>query len=165
MVRFSALNDLLSETIYGKPTVNNLRSKSSRLGVNLATDIVNSIEGVFSYDVGATISYDGKGNVNTMKFSSFDRLGRLKTQWTVYLFADDAPSIKTDYEYTSSGQIARTVSSEWDATQNSWTPLSKRVMAYGQKDRLEKIYEQDATDDTKKWELARYSYDAASSLC
>lgn len=159
----SSIN-LLSETIYGKPTVNNLRSKSSRLGVNLATDIVNSIEGVSSYDVGATISYDGKGNVNTMKFSSFDRLGRLKTQWTVYLFANDAPSIKTDYEYTSSGQIARTVASEWDATQNSWTPLSKRVMAYGQKDRLEKIYEQDATDDTKKWELARYSYDAASSL-
>ena len=155
---------LLSETIYGKPTVNDLRSKSSRLGVNLATDIVNSIEGVSSYDVGATISYDGKDNVNTMKFSSFDRLGRLKTEWTVYLFADDAPAIKRDYEYTSSGQIARTVASEWDATQNSWTPLSKRVMAYGPKDRLENIYEQDATDDTKKWELARYSYDAAGSL-
>lgn len=159
----SSIN-LLSETIYGKPTVNSLRSKSFRLGVNLATDIVNSIEGVSFYDVGATISYDGKGNVNTMKFSSFDRLGRLKTQWTVYLFADDAPAIKTDYEYTSSGQIARSVASEWDASQNSWTPLSKRVMAYGQKDRLEKIYEQDATDDSKKWELARYSYDAAGSL-
>lgn len=155
---------LLSETIYGPPSKETLRARSLYLDEMLAENIISSIEGVAFNDVGATISYDGKGNVNTMKMASYDRLGRKKKQWIVNLFAEVAPAIQMSYEYTTSGMIGRTVIDEWDYVQKKWNPVSKRSMAYGHLNRLETVYEVDLTNDNAERKLAKYSYDTIGTL-
>ena len=153
----------LSEVIYGVPSKDSLVSRSNRLDEELADYIVNNIEGVGINDVGASISYDGKGNAISMKMASFDRLGRKKKDWTTYLVETDAPAIETAYEYTSSGQVKRVVTSEWNHGQKKWDAVSKRVMEYGRFDRLEKIYEQELDNDNKSL-LALYTYDSLGTL-
>ena len=156
---------LLSRTIYGKPSKADLVSASnSKLNEPLALHIANSIEGVSFNDAGASISYDGHGNVNTMKMASFDRLGRKKKHWVLNLAEDGAPAIEIDYEYTTSGKIKKTAVFSWDYVRQEWKPVLKREMAYGHLDRLESVYEVDLADDKVKWKLVDYAYDAAGTL-
>lgn len=158
---------LLSETIYGVPSVAMLTGKSNMLSNALATDIVNSIEGVGLNDVGAIIAYDGYGNVNTIKMASYDRLNRKKKQWIVNLVDNGTPTIETEYGYTIAGQIAKTVISKWEESQSKWVPISKRIMEYKVSDRfnhLEKVYEQSLTDDNVKKLLAFYKYNDVGTL-
>ena len=158
---------LLSETIYGVPTVAVLTAKSNSLSNSLAANIVNSIDGVGLNDVGAIISYDGHGHVNTMKMASYDRLGRKKKYWIVNLVDAGAPAIEIEYNYTKAGQIAKTVISKWDDSQRKWVPISKRVMTYDDDDRfnhLEKIYEQSLTDDKDIKLLVHYKHNPVGTL-
>ena len=155
---------LLSRTIYGKPSKDDLRSASySMLDESLAEYLANSIEGVAFNDVGATISYDGNENVNTMKMASFDRIGRKKKQWVVNLVEEGAPAIEVDYEYTTSDKAKRTSVLAWDYARHEWKPVAKREMVYGRLDRLESIYELDLADDNVKSKLVDYDYDAAGT--
>ena len=159
--------NLLSETIYGVPTVAMLTGKSSILSIALATNIVKSIEGVRLNDIGAIISYDGYGNVNTMKMASFDRLGRKKKHWIVNLVDVGAPAIEFEYDYTIAGQISKVVVNEWSESLAAWNPISKRILVYDTLDRfdhLEKIYEQSLTDDNDKRLLVLYKYNAVGTL-
>ena len=157
---------LFSETIYGKPSVGELCAKglSNKMNVGLATNIVNAMEGVGANDIGALISYDGEGNVNTIKLASYDRLGHKKKQWIVNLVEANAPAIEMSYDYTASGQVKKSVASEWNYSQGTWNPISKRQIGYGKFDRIENIYELDLTDENSKKSLASYSYNAVGTL-
>lgn len=157
---------LLSETIYGVPTVDMLTGKSGLLSNVLATDIINSIEGVGRNDVGATIAYDGNGNVNTIKMASYDRLERITKKWIVNLVDNGTPTIKISYTYSKSGLIASTDISEWNESLGAWSTISKREMEYAASDRfnhLEKIYEKNLNNNVKKL-LALYKYNDVGTL-
>ena len=134
------------------------------MNVGLATNIVNAMEGVGANDIGALISYDGEGNVNTIKLASYDRLGHKKKQWIVNLVEANAPAIEMSYDYTASGQVKKSVASEWNYSQGTWNPISKRQIGYGKFDRIENIYELDLTDENSKKSLASYSYNAVGTL-
>ena len=155
---------LLSETIYGSPSKESLWERSPLLSEILVENITSSIENVAFNEVGATISYDGRGNVNTMKMASYDRLGRMKKQWVLNLFVANAPAIQISYEYATSGMVSKAVVDEWNYVQNRWNPVSKRSMVYGLLNRLETVYEVDLTNDNVKQKLAEYSYDTVSTL-
>lgn len=160
------LNDvyLFSEMVYGKPTKADLMSKTNLLDDALASYIVGKIDGVGPNDVGASISYDGWGNVNTMKMASFDRLGRKKKQWIVNFVENPAPAIEIAYEYTSSGKLKRTVTSEWNPLQKQWNVIAKYLMDYDHFDRIENVYEQNLDDDSKKTHLVFYKYNPVGTL-
>ncbi len=157
---------LLSEKIYGKPSVSVLTNRSSLLSISLASNIVSSIEGVELNDVGATIAYDGKGNVNTIKMASYDRLGRITKKWIINLVDNGTPTIEISYTYSKSGLIIGTDISEWNESLNDWKPISKREMEYTTSDRfnhLEKIYEKNLNNNEKKL-LAFYKYNDVGTL-
>ena len=157
---------LLSEKIYGKPSVGVLTNRSPLLSNSLAANIVNSIEGVGLNDVGATISYDGNGNVNTIKMASYDRLGRITKKWIVNLVDNGTPTIEISYTYSKSGLVTNTDVSEWNESLGSWNSISKREMEYASSDRfnhLEKIYEKNLNNNDKKL-LAFYEYNDVGTL-
>lgn len=157
---------LLSEKIYGKPSVSVLANRSSHLSISLASNIVSSIEGVELNDVGATIAYDGNGSVNTIKMASYDRLGRITKKWIVNLVDNGTPTIEISYTYSKSGLIASTDISEWNESLSAWDPISKREMEYATSDRfnhLEKIYEKNLNNNEKKL-LAFYKYNDVGTL-
>lgn len=134
----------IRESVYGIPSISDLQNKAKNVDPNIIANIVNSIEGVSIRDIGASISYNDEGSVNTIKLSSYDRLGRRKKLWIINNVEKEAPIMELAYTYNSLGAIDTSTISNWNSKKNQWDVVSKNSRDYDRFGRLKKVYEYDA---------------------
>lgn len=125
-----------SRIIYGMPDETEL-SSLLKDGA-LAKKILKSMTRVHDKDVGAVIAYDEIGNMTSVKMSDYDRLGRKTKEWFVYGLSG-VPAVQLAYEYNDSGELISRTMDEWNGSK--WVEKSKREQNYGEKGRLEDVYE------------------------
>lgn len=104
----------------------------------LVKKILESMTRVHDKDVGAVIAYDEVGNITSVKMSNYDRLGRKTKEWFVYGLSG-VPAVQLAYEYNDSGELISRTIDEWNGSK--WVEKSKREQKYGEKGRLEDVYE------------------------
>ena len=136
---------ILSENFYGKPTVNDLLSTGVTADETLLRGILDEMEGVLENDVGAVAAYDGSRTrsddslkANSLKMSSYNRLGKKVKQWTIYGLAG-APATRISYSYNVSGELTSTETAEWKG--NSWNSISTLAYSYDRLGRLKAVLE------------------------
>ncbi len=136
---------ILMENFYGKPTVGDLLSTRVTTDTGLLQDILNSMEGVLPNGVGAVASYDGSRvrsdpaiKANSLKMSSYNRLGQKVKQWTIYSL-DGAPATQVSFTYNVSGELSATETSEWK--NGSWNMISTLAYDYDDLGRLKSVLE------------------------
>ena len=136
---------ILSENFYGKPTVEELLSTGVTADETLLRGILDEMEGVLENDVGAVAAYDGSRTrsdnslkANSLKMSSYNRLGQKVKQWTIYGLAG-APATRISYSYNVSGELTSTETAEWKG--NSWNPISTLAYSYDRFGRLKAVLE------------------------
>ena len=111
----------------------------------LLQGILDEIEGVLENDVGAVVAYDGSRTrsddaikANSLKMSSYNRLGQKIRQWTIYGLTG-APATRISYSYNVSGELASTETAEWK--DGSWSPVSALAYSYDPHGRLKAVLE------------------------
>ena len=136
---------ILSENFYGKPTKGELLSTGVTTDDALLQGILDEMEGVFPNDVGAVASYDGSRTrsdaalrANTLKMSSYNRLGQKVRQWTIHGMTG-TPATRISYSYNVSGELASSESAEWK--NGSWNTISTLTYFYDKLGRLESVHE------------------------
>lgn len=136
---------ILSENFYGKPTKGELLSTGVTTDDALLQGILDEMEGVFPNDVGAVASYDGSRTrsdaslrANTLKISSYNRLGQKVRQWTIHGMTG-TPATRVSYSYNVSGELASTETADWK--NGSWNTISTLAYSYDKFGRLESIFE------------------------
>ncbi len=136
---------ILSETIYGKPTVDELLTTGVTTDETLLQNILDGMDGVFPNDVGAVVSFDGERvrsdkaiKANSVKMSSYNRIGQKTRQWVIYGL-DGVPATQTSFCYNISGELSETQTAEWK--NDSWNPISTLSYNYDEKGRLESVLE------------------------
>ena len=136
---------ILSENFYGKPTVGELLSTGVTTDMALLQGILDQMEGVLPNDVGAIASYDGSRvrsdaaiRANSLKMSSYNRLGQKVRQWTIYGL-EGAPATQTSFTYNVSGELSTTETAEWK--NGSWSTISTLTYDYDNLGRLKSVLE------------------------
>ncbi|MBP5439300.1 MAG: hypothetical protein J6Y14_00105 [Fibrobacter sp.] len=136
---------ILSENFYGKPTVGELLSTGVTTDMALLQGILDQMEGVLPNDVGAVASYDGSRvrsdatiRANSLKMSSYNRLGQKVRQWTIYGL-EGAPATQTSFTYNVSGELSTTETAEWK--NGSWSTISTLTYDYDNLGRLKSVLE------------------------
>lgn len=136
---------ILTENFYGKPTLGELLSTGVTTDTDLLQDILDSMQGVLPNDVGAVASYDGSRvrsdasiRANSLKMSSYNRLGEKVKQWTVYGL-EGAPATQASFTYNISGELSSTETAEWK--NGSWSTISTLVYDYDGMGRLKSVLE------------------------
>ena len=136
---------ILSESFYGKPTVGELLSTGVTTDMALLQGILDQMEGVLPNDVGAVASYDGSRvrsdiaiRANSLKMSSYNRLGQKVRQWTIYGL-EGAPATQASFTYNVSGELSTTETAEWK--NGSWSPISTLTYDYDNLGRLKSVLE------------------------
>lgn len=136
---------ILSENFYGKPTIEELLSTHVTNDTNLLQGILDSMGGILPNDVGAVVSYDGSRvrsdnsiRANSLKMSSYNRLGQKVKQWTIYGL-DGAPATQASFEYNVSGDLIAMESAQWK--DDNWSPISSLAYYYDGEGRLKSVLE------------------------
>ena len=136
---------ILSENFYGKPTKGELLSTGVTTDEALLQGILDEMEGVFPNDVGAVASYDGSRTrsdaslrANTLKISSYNRLGQKVRQWTIHGMTG-TPATRVSYSYNVSGELASIETADWK--NGSWNTISTLAYSYDKFGRLESVLE------------------------
>ena len=136
---------ILSENFYGKPTVGELLSTGVTTDMALLQGVLDEMEGVLPNDVGAVASYDGSRvrsdiaiRANSLKMSSYNRLGQKVKQWTIYGL-EGAPATQASFTYNVSGELSTTETAEWK--NGSWSPISALTYDYDNLGRLKSVLE------------------------
>ena len=136
---------ILTENFYGKPTVEELLSTGVTTDGTLLQGILASMEGVLPNDVGAVASYDGSRvrsdvaiKANSLKISSYNRLGQKVKQWTIYGL-DGAPATQASFTYNVSGELSSTETAEWK--NGLWSTISTLAYDYDDLGRLKSVLE------------------------
>ncbi|SMP46368.1 RHS repeat-associated core domain-containing protein [Fibrobacter sp. UWB10] len=136
---------ILSENFYGKPTIGDLLSTHVTTDSKLLQGILDEMEGVSPNDVGAVASYDGSRvrseaaiRANSLKMSSYNRLGQKIKQWTIYGL-EGAPATQASFTYNISGELSSTETAEWK--NGSWNKISTLVYSYDGMGRLKSVLE------------------------
>ena len=121
----------VSKSIYGKPSLKALEN----LGVNrsLAQSILSMMAYIRPNNLGAVIAYDADGNMVSIKISEYDRIGQKKYQWVI-LGLNGVPPIQLSYDYNLSGDMIRSVFSQWNGS--DWDSISTRTRDYDEQGRL-----------------------------
>ena len=103
------------------------------------------MEGVSPNDVGAVASYDGSRvrsdaaiKANSLKMSSYNRLGQKVKQWTIYGL-EGAPATQASFTYNVSGELSATETAEWKG--RSWSTISSLAYYYDDMGRLKSVLE------------------------
>ncbi len=136
----------ISKTIYGKPLIDDMVA----LGINqtLAQSILGKMQNIRPNDIGAVISYDNDEKMSSVKISEYNRIGEKQYQWILFGIAG-APVIQLNYEYNLSGEMTKSVFSQWNGSK--WIDVTTRTRSYGDHGRLESTSENGSL-------LAEYSY-------
>ena len=136
---------ILSENFYGKPTIGELLSTGVTTDRALLLGILNEMEGVSPNDVGAVASYDGSRvrsdaaiKANSLKMSSYNRLGQKVKQWTIYGL-EGAPATQASFTYNVSGELSATETAERKG--KSWSTISSLAYYYDDMGRLKSVLE------------------------
>ena len=136
---------ILSENFYGKPSMEDLLSTGVTADETLLRGILDEMEGVLENDVGAVAAYDGSRTrsddslkANSLKMSSYNRLGQKIRQWTIYGLTG-APATRISYSYNVSGELTSTETAEWK--EGSWSPISALAYSYDPHGRLKAVLE------------------------
>lgn len=136
---------ILSENFYGKPTIGELLSTGVTTDRVLLQSILDEMEGVLPNDVGAIASYDGVCvrsdpaiKANSLKMSSYNRLGQKVKQWTIYGL-EGAPATQASFTYNVSGELSTTETAEWK--NGSWSTISTLTYDYDNLGRLKSVLE------------------------
>ena len=136
---------ILSENFYGKPTIGELLSTGVTTDMALLQGILDEMEGVLPNDIGAVASYDGSRvrsdpaiKANSLKMSSYNRLGQKVKQWTIYGL-DGAPATQASFTYNVSGELSATETAEWK--NDSWSTISSLAYFYDDMGRLKSVLE------------------------
>ena len=111
----------------------------------LLQGILDEMEGVLPNDVGAVASYDGSRvrsdaaiKANSLKMSSYNRLGQKVKQWTIYGL-EGAPATQASFTYNVSGELSATETAEWKG--KSWSTISSLAYYYDDMGRLKSVLE------------------------
>ena len=136
---------ILSENFYGKPTVGELLSTGVTTDMALLQGILDETEGGLPNDVGAVASYDGCRvrsdaaiKANSLKMSSYNRLGQKVKQWTIYGL-EGAPATQASFTYNVSGELSATETAERKG--KSWSTISSLAYYYDDMGRLKSVLE------------------------
>ncbi len=136
----------VSKTVYGKPDAAVLQQYG--MPQDLANEILSNMKNVRPNDIGAVVSFDGKGNVSKIAMSSYNVVGMNTDKWII-LGLKGFPAIHLQYEYDDSRKPVKTSFGTWNG--NSWDVKSQRTRSYDNKGRLIWIKENDKN-------LAQYTY-------
>ena len=142
----SAIVRYVSKTIYGLPEISVLQQYG--VSQELAAEILSKMDGTRPNDIGAVISFDGKGQVAKIVMSSYDVIGMNTDKWII-LGLKGFPAIHLQYEYDNSRKPVKTFFSTWNGS--SWDAKSQRTRDYDYKGRLKWVKENDR-------DLAKYTY-------
>ena len=111
----------------------------------LLQGILDEMEGVSPNDVGAVASYDGSRvrsdaaiKANSLKMSSYNRLGQKVKQWTIYGL-EGAPATQASFTYNVSGELSATETAERKG--KSWSTISSLAYYYDDMGRLKSVLE------------------------
>ena len=111
----------------------------------LLLGILNEMECVSPNDVGAVASYDGSRvrsdaaiKANSLKMSSYNRLGQKVKQWTIYGL-EGAPATQASFTYNVSGELSATETAERKG--KSWSTISSLAYYYDDMGRLKSVLE------------------------
>ncbi len=111
----------------------------------LLQGILDEMEGVLPNDVGAVASYDGSRvrsdaaiKANSLKMSSYNRLGQKVKQWTIYGL-EGAPATQASFTYNVSGELSATETAERKG--KSWSTISSLAYYYDDMGRLKSVLE------------------------
>lgn len=136
---------ILSENFYGKPMIGELLSTGVTTDRALLQGILDEMEGVLPNDVGAVASYDGSRvrsdpaiKANSLKMSSYNRLGHKVKQWTIYGL-DGAPATQASFTYNVSGELSTSETAEWK--NGTWSKISTLTYDYDDFGRLKSVLE------------------------
>lgn len=136
---------IFSENFYGKPTIEELLSTGVTNDSSLLQGILDEMEGVLPTDVGAVAAYDGTRlrsdtalSANSLKLSSYNRLGQKLQQWTIYGFKG-VPATRASFSYNTSGELTSTETSAWKS--GAWEPISSLTYNYDEIGRLRSVFE------------------------
>lgn len=136
---------ILTESFYGKPTIGELLSTGVTTDRTLLLGILDEMEGVLPNDVGAVASYDGSRvrsdaaiRANSLKMSSYNRLGQKVKVWTIYGL-DGTPATQASFTYNVSGELSTTETAEWK--NGSWSKISTLTYDYDNLGRLKAVFE------------------------
>ena len=115
----------VSKVIYGKPSLEALEN----LGVksSLAKSILDQMTFIRPNDVGAVVAYDENQKMVSIKLSEYNRIGEKKYQWVILGFTG-SPAIQLSYDYNLSGDLTKSVFSEWDGFK--WVNKTTRTRVY-----------------------------------
>ncbi|MCQ2108809.1 MAG: RHS repeat-associated core domain-containing protein [Fibrobacter sp.] len=153
-----------TRTIYGLPDPDLMKNYDSKLDPKIVDDITSRIEGVMPYEAGAIVSYNQDGKVNTIKFSSYDNLDRVKNNWIVNLVEDQVPVVEFDYTYNSAGDVESEIIKDWDYSAGQWKFISGKSYSYDKFGLLESVSElMDENRSTSK-KLVDYNRNDVNTL-
>ena len=96
----------VSKTIYGKPDAAVLQQYG--MPQDLANEILSNMKYVRPNDIGAVVSFDGKGNVSKIAMSSYNVVGMNTDKWII-LGLKGFPAIHLQYEYDDSRKTIKTL--------------------------------------------------------
>ncbi|MBR6125755.1 RHS repeat-associated core domain-containing protein [Candidatus Saccharibacteria bacterium] len=136
----------VSKTIYGMPDATVLQQYG--MPQDLANEILSNMKNVRPNDIGAVVSFDGKGNVSKIVMSSYNVIGMNTDKW-IYIGLKNFPAVRLQYEYNDSKEPIWTSFSQWKGT--SWSEKTVRTRDYDEKGRLLWIKENGKF-------LAKYTY-------
>jgi RHS repeat-associated protein len=136
---------VLTENIYGKPTIEKLMSLHITDDTEMLQSILDEVEGVLPNEVGAIVSYDGSKvasdatiRANTLKMHSVNRFGKKTKAWTLYGIAG-IPATRVSYSYNLVGAVSQVTSAEY--TNGQWNDISSLDYSYDDYQRLQSISE------------------------
>ncbi len=115
----------VSKVIYGKPKIEDVVS----LGVDrkLVESILSQMTVVRPNDIGAVVAFDENQKMVSVKLSEYNRIGEKKYQWVI-LGLTGAPAIQLNYDYNLSGDLIKSVFSEWNGSK--WVDKTTRTRVY-----------------------------------
>ncbi len=136
----------VSKTVYGKPDAAVLQQYG--MPQDLANEILSNMKNIRPNDIGAVVSFDGKGNVSKIAMFSYNVVGMNTDKW-IYVSLKNFPAVRLQYEYNDSKKPVWTSFSQWKGT--SWSEKTVRTRDYDEKGRLLWIKENGKF-------LAKYTY-------
>ena len=95
----SANGRYVSKPVYGKPDAAALQQYG--MPQDLANEILSNMKNVRPNDIGAVVSFDGKGNVSKIAMFSYNVVGMNTDKW-IYVGLKNFPAVRLQYEYNDS---------------------------------------------------------------
>jgi len=150
-------------TIYGKPDSLLILDLDKKIEKDVVDNILSRMEGVKPNDVGAVVSYDKNGLVNTVKLSSYDIFDRVKNSWVINVVDDNAIVAQFSIEYDVSGDIVKSESRVWDSVSKNWKFVSELDYEHDNYGRI-KLVKEKTSEDAAAQNILKYTRNDVGTL-